>query len=151
MQSTLFLSWLIGNQFNHSGIITSLYHYSFYTVFLFPLFPFFLPGVCLGVEVYQTPRVLLRRPDEKVQLVCNHEKTDYTVMQWYQKSPGDRALKRIGHVYYSNIEHEEAFKEHFTIIGDMSGETAKNGSLFIADLKAPEHSAVYYCAASFAH
>lgn len=72
-------------------------------------------------------------------------------MYWYQKSPGDRALKRIGHMYHSSIEHEESFKEHFKITGDMSGSTAKNGSLLILDLKAPEHSAVYYCAASYAH
>ena len=69
-------------------------------------------------------------------------------MYWYQKSPGDRALKRIGHVYYGTIDYEESFKEHFNITGDMSGTTAKNGSLFIHNLKAPEHSAVYYCAAS---
>lgn len=72
-------------------------------------------------------------------------------MYWYQKSPGDRALKRIGQVYYSNIELEESFKEHFNISGDMSGNTAKNGSLFIVNLKAPDHIAVYYCAASYAH
>lgn len=72
-------------------------------------------------------------------------------MYWYQKSPGDRALKRIGQVYYSNIELEESFKEHFNISGDMSGNTAKNGSLFIVNLKAPNHIAVYYCAASYAH
>ena len=69
-------------------------------------------------------------------------------MQWYQKPHGERALKRIGHVYYGDIEHEESFKKHFNITGDMSGSTAKNGSLFIVNLKAPEHSAVYYCAAS---
>ncbi|TKS87145.1 Immunoglobulin lambda variable 2-18 [Collichthys lucidus] len=98
-------------------------------------------GVCLSVQVHQTPPALLRRPGDKVQLVCSHEKTDYYLMYWYQKSPGDRALKRIGHVYHSSIEHEESFKEHFKIIGDMSGSTAKNGSLLILDLKAPEHSA----------
>ena len=72
-------------------------------------------------------------------------------MQWYQKSPGDRALKRIGHVYQKSIEHEEPFREHFNITGDMSGDTAKNSSLFITNLKTPEHTAVYYCAASYAH
>lgn len=72
-------------------------------------------------------------------------------MYWYQKFPGDRALKRIGQVYYSTIEHEESFKDHFNITGDMSGDTAKNGSLFIVNLKAPDHNAVYYCAASYAH
>ncbi len=110
-----------------------------------------LLGVCLAVEVNQTPAALIRRPGDKVQLVCTHGKTDYTFMQWYQKSPGDRALKLIGYLYYGNAEHEKSFKEHFNITGDLSGSTAKNGSLFIVDLKAPEHSAVYYCAASYAH
>lgn len=72
-------------------------------------------------------------------------------MYWFQKSSGARALKRIGHVYYSSIEQEESFKEHFNITGDMSASTAKNGSLFIVNLKAPDHNAVYYCAASDAH
>ena len=124
-----------------------LFIYSFYIVHSF----FLSLGVCLSVEVYQSPSALLRKPGDKVQLVCSHEKTDYTLMQWYQKSPGDRALKRIGHVYYKSIEHEEPFKEHFNITGDMSGDTAKNGSLFITNLKTPEHTAVYYCAASYAH
>ena len=72
-------------------------------------------------------------------------------MYWFQKSSGARDLKRIGHVYYSSIEQEQTFKEHFKITGDMSANTAKNGSLFIVDLKAPDHNAVYYCAASDAH
>lgn len=105
----------------------------------------------MSVEVHQTPPALLRRPGDNVQLVCRHEKTDYSVMYWYQKCPGDRALKRIGQVYYSTIEHEESVKDHFNITGDMSGDTAKNGSLFIVNLKAPDHNAVYYCAASYAH
>ncbi len=108
-------------------------------------------GVCLAVEVHQTPPALLKRPGDKAQLVCNHGKTDFYLMQWYQKSPGDRALKRIGHVNYGSIEHEEPFKKDFKITGDLSGETAKNISMFIENLKTPEHSAVYYCAASKAH
>lgn len=72
-------------------------------------------------------------------------------MSWYQKHPGDKALKRIGHVYYSNIDIEDSLKEHFRITGDMSGSTAKNGSLLLVNLKAPDHSALYYCAASYAH
>lgn len=72
-------------------------------------------------------------------------------VQWYQRSSGERALKHIGHVYYSSIELEEPFKQHFNITGDMSGDTAKNGSLFITNLKTPEHTAVCYCAASYAH
>lgn len=82
-------------------------------------------------------------------MVCSHGKTDYTLMQWYQKSPGDKALKRIGHLNYGNKELEKPFEGHFNLHGDLSGETAKNGSLLITDLK-PEHAAVYYCAASYA-
>ncbi|KAF7652112.1 hypothetical protein LDENG_00101620 [Lucifuga dentata] len=108
-------------------------------------------GVSLGVQISQTPSEVFRKPGDKVQLVCSHEKTDYTQMYWYQKSPGDSALKRIGHVYYSTIDLEESYRQHFNITGDMSGQTAKNGSLFVVDLKAPDHSAVYYCAASYAH
>uniref|UniRef100_A0AAZ1WX00 Ig-like domain-containing protein n=1 Tax=Oreochromis aureus TaxID=47969 RepID=A0AAZ1WX00_OREAU len=122
--------------------VSAVSHYYSFFVFL---------GVCLGVKVFQTPVEIFRTPGEKVQLVCSHEKTDYPLMQWYQKSPGDQALKRIGHLYYNNKEHEEVFKTHFNISGDLSGEKAKSASLFIVDLKAPEHSAVYYCAASFAH
>lgn len=108
-------------------------------------------GVCLGVEVRQTPAELLMSPGDKVQLVCSHEKTDYTFMQWYQQPPGERALKRIGHLNYGSKEYEEPFKEHFKMSGDLSGDKAKNASLFIDTLKAEEHSAVYFCAASYAH
>lgn len=90
-------------------------------------------------------------PGGKAQLVCSHEKTDFYLMQWYQKSPGDRALKRIGHVYYGSKDYEPPFKDSFNLTGDMSGNTAKNGSLQISNLVAPDHSAVYYCAASSAH
>ncbi|KAJ4921337.1 hypothetical protein JOQ06_021861 [Pogonophryne albipinna] len=108
-------------------------------------------SVCLGVEVRQTPAELLMSPGDKVQLVCSHEKTDYTFMQWYQQPPGERALKRIGHLNYDSKEYEEPFKEHFKMSGDLSGDKAKNASLFIDTLKAEEHSAVYFCAASYAH
>ncbi len=72
-------------------------------------------------------------------------------MLWYQQSPGDKALKLIGYVNYAAISYEELYKDHFNISGDLSGNTGKNGSLFIVDLKESEHSAVYYCAARYAH
>lgn len=68
-------------------------------------------------------------------------------MLWYQKSPGDAALKLIGYVDYNRVNYEEIYKEHVSIAGKLSGNTAKNGSLSIQDLKESEHSAVYYCAA----
>uniref|UniRef100_A0A3Q1J8S4 Immunoglobulin V-set domain-containing protein n=1 Tax=Anabas testudineus TaxID=64144 RepID=A0A3Q1J8S4_ANATE len=92
-------------------------------------------AVGLGVEVYQTPPALLRRPGDTVQLVCSHGKTDYYVMYWYQKSPGDRALKRIGHT---------AFKSRFSVKGD--GE--KSADLHILNPTHPEDSGEYFGAAS---
>ncbi|XP_053700599.1 T cell receptor beta chain MC.7.G5-like [Synchiropus splendidus] len=53
-------------------------------------------GVCLGVEVHQSPPQLLVKVGEEAQLVCSHQRGDYRVMQWYQQSPGESALKRIG-------------------------------------------------------
>ncbi|KAF6724068.1 Ig kappa chain V-I region Walker [Oryzias melastigma] len=108
-----------------------------------------LADVCLGVEITQTPSEVLKKPGDEVQLVCSHGKTDYTYMQWYQNPPGDPALKRIGHLNYGTPELETAFKNRFRISGDLSGEKAKNASVFIQRLQV-EDSGVFYCAASFA-
>ncbi len=69
-------------------------------------------------------------------------------MLWYQQLPADKALKLIGHGYaeFKNDSVEEPFRKHFKLAGDLSG-GQKNGSLFITDLKALEHTAVYFCAA----
>ena len=108
-------------------------------------------GISLGVQVHQSPSALIRKAGDAVQLVCTHGQTDYTVMLWYQQSPTDQALKLIGYLQHSQIYYEELYKEHFNITGDLSGNKAKNGSLFIVDLRESEHSAVYYCAARYAH
>ncbi|KAA8581834.1 hypothetical protein FQN60_008574, partial [Etheostoma spectabile] len=96
-----------------------------------------------------SPSAAIRKAGDDVQLICTHGQADYTVMLWYQQAPGDKALKLIGHVEYSRISYEESYGEHFNITGDLSGNTAKNVSLFIVDLKELEHSALYYCAARY--
>ena len=60
-------------------------------------------------------------------------------------------MKLIGYLYVKSETKEESFKKNFNLTGDLSGNTSKNGSLVIRNLNAPEHSAVYYCAASDAH
>ena len=107
------------------------------------------PGVSLGIEVHQTPSELIRKPVGRAELVCSHGETDYKVMLWYQQSAGKRDLNLIGHVYSEIINVESGFEKDFSISGDLSGETAKNGSLLVS-LKGPESSGVYYCAASIA-
>lgn len=71
-------------------------------------------------------------------------------MLWYRRAPRDTALELIGYGYmeFKDDAVEESFRKHFRLDGDLSGATTKNGSLFIKDLKAPEHTATYLCAAS---
>uniref|UniRef100_A0AAQ5ZAT8 Ig-like domain-containing protein n=1 Tax=Amphiprion ocellaris TaxID=80972 RepID=A0AAQ5ZAT8_AMPOC len=59
----------------------------------------FLICLSLGVQVNQSPSAVLKKEGEEVKLFCTHEQTDYKVMIWYQKSPGDEALKFIGYGY----------------------------------------------------
>jgi len=79
-------------------------------------------------------------------MFCSHDRTDYRLMYWYQRSPGDTAMKHIGYLYYKEVTMEEPYKDHFSMSGDLGVNTAKSGSLIVT--LTPEHSAVYYCAAS---
>ncbi|XP_067335079.1 uncharacterized protein [Channa argus] len=103
-------------------------------------------GVCLGLEVRQSPSELISKPGDRVHIHCSHDKTDYRVMLWYQRSPGDTAMKLIGYLNFKAVTMEKPYEEDFSLAGDLSGSTAKNGSLIIK-VKGTEHSAVYYCAA----
>lgn len=106
-----------------------------------------LSGVCLGLEVRQSPSDLIRNPGDSAerQIFCSHDKTDYRVMLWYQCSPGDTAMKLIGYLYFKTATMEAQYKDEFVISGDLSGNTAKNASLTVS--AGQSHSAVYYCAA----
>ncbi len=110
----------------------------------------FCQGGCLGLEVRQVPSDLINKPGDKVQIFCTHDKTDYRVMLWYQRSPGDTAMKLIGYLQYSAVTMEEKYKKDFNMSGDLGGDKTKNGSLII-QVTGKEQSAVYYCAASKAH
>ncbi|KAK2826657.1 hypothetical protein Q5P01_020871 [Channa striata] len=109
-----------------------------------------LAGVGLGLEVRQSPSELITKPGDNVQIFCNHNKTDYYVMLWYQRSPGDTAMKLIGYLNFEAVQLEDPYTINFIISGNLGGSTAKNGSLTIK-VKGSEEDAVYYCAASKAH
>uniref|UniRef100_A0A8C4EZ83 Ig-like domain-containing protein n=1 Tax=Dicentrarchus labrax TaxID=13489 RepID=A0A8C4EZ83_DICLA len=93
--------------------------------------------------VRQSTSDLIKQPGDKVQIFCSHDKTDYRTMLWYQRSPGDTAMKLIGYLNYKNVKMEEPYNVDFNITGDLGGNTAKNGSLIVNFLR-PSHSAVYY-------
>ncbi len=106
-------------------------------------------GFSLGVQVHQSPPAVIRKAGGDVQLFCTHGQSNYRVMLWYQKTPGDTALKLIGYGYaqFNNDSVEEPFRKHFKLAGDLSGDEIKNGSLSIFGLRAREHTATYLCAA----
>ncbi|XP_054861948.1 uncharacterized protein LOC129347768 [Amphiprion ocellaris] len=107
-----------------------------------------LAGLSLGVQVNQSPSAVLKKEGEEVKLFCTHEQTDYKVMIWYQKSPGDEALKFIGYGYgqFHDDGVEQPFRKDFKLAGDLSGQNTMNGSLSITNVTAQQHNATYFCA-----
>ncbi|CAK6983855.1 Ig heavy chain V region 108A [Scomber scombrus] len=78
-----------------------------------------LAGCCLGLEVRQFPSDVITKPGE-VPISCTHNKTDYRVMLWYQRSHGDTAMKLIGYLNYADVKMEENYtREEFNISGDL--------------------------------
>ena len=67
-------------------------------------------------------------------------------MLWYQRSPGDTALKLIGYLHHITVNMEEQYKKDFNMSGDLSTDETKKGSLII-QVTGVKQSAVYYCAA----
>ncbi|KAF6724131.1 Ig kappa chain V region S211 [Oryzias melastigma] len=100
----------------------------------------------LGVEVHQSPSEIITRPKQTLQISCSHSKTDYWLMLWYQRPPGDSSMKLIGYLYLKDSTLEEAFQKDFSFSGDLSGDTKKNSSLVIRNTE-QNLNAVYYCAA----
>ncbi|CAB1449645.1 unnamed protein product [Pleuronectes platessa] len=87
------------------------------TVFLLS----WLIGVCLGLDVRQSPSDLVTNPGDNVQISCSHDRTDYTNMPWYQRSPGDTAMKLIGYLNYQDATMEASYDKNFEITGDLRG------------------------------
>lgn len=107
------------------------------------------PGLSLSLEVYQTPSEVLLKHGENVQIFCHHERTNYRLMQWFQQSPGEKQLKLIAYLYFKS--QTTYIEEHLNVSGDLSQNDPKNVSLNMFNLKGPDHSAVYFCAASDGH
>uniref|UniRef100_A0A674CLQ2 Ig-like domain-containing protein n=1 Tax=Salmo trutta TaxID=8032 RepID=A0A674CLQ2_SALTR len=103
-----------------------------------------LAALPLWVTVHQTPIAVLKGSKDNVQLTCNHTIQNYYVILWYQQSTGDTAMNLIGYAQYKSITMEKSFEKHFNV----SGDGLKEAYLHLLSLRAPEDSAVYYCAAS---
>uniref|UniRef100_A0A3P9IM74 Ig-like domain-containing protein n=1 Tax=Oryzias latipes TaxID=8090 RepID=A0A3P9IM74_ORYLA len=110
-------------------------------------------GVAMAIQIHQSPPALLKEEGEAVQLVCSHQQSDFRVMLWYQQAPGRAALKLVGYGYvqFGADAVEEVFRGDFSLAGELGGDKDKNASLLIKNLRAPEHTATYFCAASKPH
>uniref|UniRef100_A0A3B3HIP9 Ig-like domain-containing protein n=1 Tax=Oryzias latipes TaxID=8090 RepID=A0A3B3HIP9_ORYLA len=103
-------------------------------------------SILIFPAVHQSPSEILTRPEQSVQISCSHSKTDYWQMLWYQRPPGDTAMKLIRYLYMKDPTVERPFQKHFSLSGDLSGNTQKNSSLVIRNAE-QNLNAVYYCAA----
>uniref|UniRef100_A0A8C6PIY2 Immunoglobulin V-set domain-containing protein n=1 Tax=Nothobranchius furzeri TaxID=105023 RepID=A0A8C6PIY2_NOTFU len=77
-------------------------------------------------------------------LTLAHEIPSYDTVLWYQRSPGDTALKLVAYIYYKIPKVEPPFESHFKVSGD--GE--KKAHLHILNLTHSEDSGDYFGAAS---
>lgn len=94
-------------------------------------------------QVLQSPAELLRQRNEKVKLSLTHQISNYDTILWYQRSPGDTALKLIAYMYYKTPNVESQFQSRFSVSGD--GE--KEAHLHFLNLKHPEDTGEYFGAA----
>ena len=95
-------------------------------------------------QVSQSPPELFMNPDGESKLNCSHKISRYDTILWYQRSPGDTALKLIGYMWYKDPKVEPSFQSHFNVSGD--GE--KTAYLHILKARHPEDSGEYFAAAS---
>lgn len=101
----------------------------------------------MGLDVRQSPSDLISKPGDTAEILCRHDKTDYYLMLWYQRSPGDTTLKLIGNLYNKAVTMEKPYGANFNMSGDLSGNKKKEGALTI-QVSGEEQSADYFCAAS---
>lgn len=107
-----------------------------------------LSGVHLSKDqqVLQTPSDIIVKPNQTVQLSLSHSIPSYDTVLWYQRSPGDSALKLIGYAMARlSPKIEPSFQSNFK----MNGDGYKSVNLSILDTRHPEDSGEYFGAASY--
>uniref|UniRef100_A0A8C6KWM9 Immunoglobulin V-set domain-containing protein n=1 Tax=Nothobranchius furzeri TaxID=105023 RepID=A0A8C6KWM9_NOTFU len=87
----------------------------------------YVPGISLCLEVRQSHSDLITKPGKKVEIFCSHDKTDFWIMLWYQRSPGDTAMNLVGYIYNKAVTLE--YKTDFNISGDLKTKLMSNTCL----------------------
>lgn len=87
---------------------------------------------------------MLSVPGENTELYCKHNVSAFSMISWYQRPLNDSSMRLVAYVVFKHGNVESPFMNYFNISGD--GE--KHSTLHLVKLRAAEHTAVYYCAAS---
>nr|XP_014347130.1 PREDICTED: uncharacterized protein LOC102354169 [Latimeria chalumnae] len=102
-------------------------------------------GHCQTVLVTQSPSSVHKNTGNEVEIYCQHNKSDYVYMYWYQQRRAE-GIKLIGNTYMTNeAKHEDGFNSSKFQISKR--DQVEKGSMKIVDLGAGD-SAVYFCAVS---
>uniref|UniRef100_A0AAY5L212 Ig-like domain-containing protein n=1 Tax=Esox lucius TaxID=8010 RepID=A0AAY5L212_ESOLU len=105
-----------------------------------------LVSLLLYIILYQSPSMILVKPDAPSTLNCSHKIPSYYTILWYHRSVGDTALKLIGYSYYKTPDVEPTYKGYFNVSGDGSSEAP----LVLLKPRLTKDSGEYFCAASYA-
>lgn len=89
---------------------------------------------------------MLSLQGESSELQCKHNVSTFYMISWYQQTFNDASMQLVAYVRYKSANVETSFSSYFNV----SGDGAKHSTLYLVKLKAAEHTAVYYCAASMA-
>ncbi|XP_047201621.1 uncharacterized protein LOC124855671 [Girardinichthys multiradiatus] len=95
-------------------------------------------------NVHQTPAVVIKRPEESVQINCKHSNTNFNMIQWYKQPSGKTDMSLLGYTRFTNSVVEDPFKSLYNVTGNGQSQT----SLLISKLRQSDYSGVYFCAAS---
>ncbi|KAG9471503.1 hypothetical protein GDO78_014546, partial [Eleutherodactylus coqui] len=103
-----------------------------------------------GFQISQSPKLLIRRTGELVELHCQHNDNTYFPMYWYQQKP-QQGLKLM--VYSPSASTDaSAGASAGSMETDFSTWSFKRTETTSSNLSLPQstaqHSAVYFCAAS---
>lgn len=89
---------------------------------------------------------MLSLQGESPELQCKHNVSTFYMISWYQQTFSNSSMQLVAYVRYNSANVETSFSRYFNV----SGDGAKHSTLYLVKLKAAEHTAVYYCAASMA-
>ncbi|XP_063289889.1 uncharacterized protein LOC134574711 [Pelobates fuscus] len=105
----------------------------------------FMPSVCQGVVITQTPRLLLKTPGSSAEMKCHQNDESYIDMFWYQQKPGE-GLKLM--IYSPEANKIQKMENVFESGWELERNDIQNSVLRLKSAEIQD-SAVYFCASRY--